>query len=401
MSERNRRRWWKAAALLIVGGGGWLGFVQAQPPREPLPKEESAVWKRSVPLGTPPAPAADPVTPAAATTPAVPPLAAPPVALPPLPSLPDVPKAPAPLPPGPATPLIPPIPLAAPPAPPSKVAEPAKPTLPAGPGFNLHPENVGNSVKTDGPTVEPPRAIAPPPTLKKDVFPVPAKPVALERTAPTRPDTLASTPGDLPMMSLKQTAVAAVIGGAIALAPSKPAAALPIPVPLKPAVPVAADPKDEKDTRTTDQKLADIDKKLADLTELMKGRKDSAGFPVPSDPGLIAEVKKLKDEIAALKTQIQEMQKSTSLRPGTGTTGLAPSPTDPLANKGFVRVVNDYKTEITIVVNNQSYRVAAGTELRVPVPAGEFTYQLLNDPTHIAPIRSTVEATKTVTLRVK
>jgi hypothetical protein len=206
------------------------------------------------------------------------------------------------------------------------------------------------------------------------------------------------------MMSLKQTAVAAVIGGAIALAPTKPAVALPIPVPLKPTVPVAAEPKDEKDTRTTDQKLADIDKKLAELTELMKGKKDSAGYAIPSDPGLLAEVKKLKDEVAALNKQIEEMKRSTtSLRPGTGTTGPgpAPVPTDPLANKGFVRVVNDYKTEITIVVNNQSYRVAAGTALSIPVPAGEFTYQLLNDPTHIAPIRSTVEATKTVTLRVK
>lgn len=377
---------------MALGGVGWLGFVQAQPPREPLPKEESADWKRVTQPGSPPA--AAPVTPVAATMPAVPPVAAPPVALPPLPSLPDVPKATAPLPPGPPSPFVPPLPLVSPPARPSNSTEPAKPIAPAGPDFNLRPGNAGNSVKTDGPTVEPPRAIAPPPALKN---PVPAKPAAAERTAPTRPDTQATTPGDLPMMSLKQTAVAAVIGGAIALAPSKPAVALP-PIPLKPTVPVAAD---EKDTRTTDQKLADIDKKLNELTELMKGKKDSDGHRLPSDPGLVQLLKELKDEIYKLNTQVEEMKRSTtSQRPSTGS-APAPVPADPLANKGIVRVVNDYKTEITIVVNNQSYHVAAGTALSIPVPAGEFTYQLLNDPTHLTPIRSTVEATKTVTLRVK
>ena len=190
-------------------------------------------------------------------------------------------------------------------------------------------------------------------------------------------------------MNLKHTAVAAVIGGALALMPATPAAAFPVPArPFAPAVPVAADPP----KKTPEERLDDIEKKLTDLIELVKGKKDSQGFAIQSDPGVVAEVKRLKDEVAALKTQLEAMKGSTSLRP--------PVP-DPMAGKGIVRVVNDYAVEITIVVNNNSYRVPPSTKLDITVPMGEFTYQLLNAGANLAATRSPIKEKEVVTLRIK
>lgn len=189
-------------------------------------------------------------------------------------------------------------------------------------------------------------------------------------------------------MILKQLSLAGVVGGALALLPA-PADALPIPPKsIKLTTPVVADPP----TKTTDEKLADLDKKVSDLIEIVKGKRDAQGFPIPTDPGLASEVKKLKNEIDDLRKQLEEAKKSTSLKP------IVP---DPMAGKGTVRIENDYPVEISIVVNSNSYRVAANTKLDVTVSAGEFSYQLLNSGTNLAPVKSPIKEKEVVRLRIK
>lgn len=195
-------------------------------------------------------------------------------------------------------------------------------------------------------------------------------------------------------MNMKQSAFAAVIGGAFLFAPATPAEALTLPggllTPATPRNTVAADPAN----KTTEERLKDIEQKLDTLTQILKGKRDSDGYPLSSDPGLVAEVKKLKDDLASLKKQLDDMQKSTSLRPsGNGT--------DAMAGKGTVRVVNDYPVEITIVVNDNSHRVAPNTKLDITVPAGTFTYQLISAGTTLTPTRSTIKEKEIVTLRIK
>lgn len=181
-------------------------------------------------------------------------------------------------------------------------------------------------------------------------------------------------------MNLKQTTMAAALGAALALAP----------------VATAAQPAG----KTTDEKLADAQKEIKRLAELLDGRKDNDGKPSPVDVGAVEDIKRLKDDVfrlkekvASLENQLNELKKST--------TSLKPAPLDPMAGKGTVRVENDYPIEITIVVNAMSYRVPANTKLDIPVPAGDFTYQLLNSGANLAPVKSAIKEKEVVKLRIK
>ena len=201
-------------------------------------------------------------------------------------------------------------------------------------------------------------------------------------------------------MNLKQSAMASVIGGALAILSSSPASALPTPIAIAlPTLPVAADPA----VKTTEEKLADAQKEIRRLAELLDGRKDTDGRPSPVDVGAVEEIKRLKDKlfvqgetIAALKTQIEEMKKSTSLKPAP-----APAPAAALTGKGTVRVINDYAVEIALVVNNSSYRVAPNMTVDIPVPVGDFTYQLLNSGSSLTPVKSPIAEKEVVKLRIK
>jgi len=180
-------------------------------------------------------------------------------------------------------------------------------------------------------------------------------------------------------MTLKQSTMAAALGTALALFPTQTAFA---------------------QNKTTDEKLADAQKEIKRLGELLDGRKDTDGKPSPVDVGAVEELKRLKDDVFRLKekvnslqTQLDEMKKSTSLKPTPAV--------DPMAGKGTVRIENDYPIEITIVLNTMSYRVPANTKLDVPVPVGDFTYQLLNSGTSLAPVKSPIKEKEVVKLRIK
>jgi hypothetical protein len=55
--------------------------------------------------------------------------------------------------------------------------------------------------------------------------------------------------------------------------------------------------------------------------------------------------------------------------------------------------------QISIVVNGTSYRVAPSKTFDVDVPAGEFSYQLLESGA--ASTKSVIKEKETVTLRIK
>lgn len=412
----NKRTWWKAAAVLAVCGSA-VAWADA-------PKVEAPVWSRAAAPVPPAVSQPAPVVPASGTAPpaglpridVVPAAALPPVSVPP--AIPVIPAPPA-IPPAadPIKPMLPSIPGLAPPAQPAKSADPVKPVPPAIPDFNLRPAPDGNSVNSNGaearsqakpedrplpptdkvvfPIPEQKPTIPAIPTVQSKPLPavpappevpmIPAAPTSVERPMPNT--TSIPTPGVDPMM-LKQLSLAGVIGGALAFLPA-PAAALPVPPKtLNLTVPVVADPA----PKTVDEKLADLDKKVTDLIEIVKGKRDAQGFPIPTDPGLASEVKKLKNEIDDLRKQLDDMKKSTSLKPAVP---------DAMAGKGTVRIENDYPVEISIVVNSNSYRVAANTKLDVTVPAGEFSYQLLNSGTNLAPVKSPIKEKEVVRLRIK
>jgi hypothetical protein len=197
---------------------------------------------------------------------------------------------------------------------------------------------------------------------------------------------------------LHNAAAAAMIGGMF-LAPASSTPAAP-PIPAVPA-PLRINANEQVDVAALktqvegiDKKLEEIKKDLKFLTEILNGRKDDKGIPLPSDQGLVADLKKLKDSLALLDGEVQKLRtQSSSLRPAPGVT------TDPKASKGTVRVVNEYPVQISIVINGTSYRVAPTRSMDVEVPAGDFSYHLLESGA--APTRSSIKEKETVTLRIK
>jgi len=417
-----RRNWWQAVAISLVGGAivaGWFGLARhAQADSPPTAEKEAPVaWTRS----TPPSPAEpklqpklpEPtvsVVPASAVFPA-----------PPVPTLPVTPLlGPTKFDP-PATPQPPSVPLPGPapmlpslaepvrPAQPANSANSVQPVVPSSPDFNLRPANTGNTVKPDDP-VPPPLPVPQPVTPVIPVRPVGMAPTVPELGAPpvpefrtkppdapiaptakdvflipgragTRPIIQPTTPGGNPMNVVsQQTVFAAVTGVALAFAPT----------PTAPSA-VAQDKVDpvelKKQLDETKRKLEDADKEIKRLSALLEGKRDETGKLTPTDPGAVEEIRRLRLRVDALEAQVNAMKTSTSLRPANA------------LGTGTVRVVNDYPVEVSIMVNEKSYRIAPGMTLSVEIPAGEFTYQLLQ--TGATATRSTIKDKEVVTLRVR
>jgi hypothetical protein len=296
-------------------------------------------------------------------------------------------------------PVSPSVPVAAPPkAKPESVATaPVVPIPPVKPAEVSMPP----SIKAPELPAIPTTLVKPLPPVKPELPAVPLLPAAPMMPEPAKPvlNTI-PTPGVDPMIS-KQTALASLVGGALAFLPANTVSALPLPPkPLTP-IPVLADPP----AKTTEEKLADANKEIKRLSELLEGRRESDGARSTFDVGAVEEIKRLKDRVAqlservtALEKELAEAKKSTSLKPPAN--GGTPAPAAP-TGKGTVRIENDYPVEVTIVVNNLSYRVAANTRLDIPVAAGEFTYQLLNAGMGLAPVKSPIGDKELVKLRVK
>jgi hypothetical protein len=412
-------------AGLVPQEKGALPVVPSLPPAElpPLP----------VPPKTPdvkpvaPAPDVTPKTPAVPIMPPMPPApggmtpAVP--ALPPLPGMTtEPPKAPVlptvPLGPAPVSPVAPVVPILPQPAelapslPPVKPADPVQPMLPAKPDSDLKAGNPGNTLNPTPtvPPVAPAVPIVPPmgsgreapgkvvdrpkppdtvfePT-DKFVFPIPK----------TTLDPLAPHPRDDTMTKLTTTAALAFLGGAM-LAAEK-ASALPI-VPPSPVIPMPGAPvryddkmdleKAKKDIEAANKKIEELERQVKKLTELLTGKREGGILVDPNAPGAVDDVKALKDKIAALEKELNTVKTQTALRPA-----IVPE----AKPRGIVRIVNEYPVEITMMINEKgTHRVAPNTKLEVEVPAGEFTYQLLQSGAPAT--RSAIKDKETVTLRIK
>jgi hypothetical protein len=187
-----------------------------------------------------------------------------------------------------------------------------------------------------------------------------------------------------------------------------PIAAMPLPpkpitplitAPAVPAVPVRADAADDVKSLKTD--LENTNRQLKRLTELLEGIKDQ-----PSVPGALKKVSDLRDDyykleqrVAAIEKQLNDMKNSTSLKPPVGPAPGAVTPG--LTGRGTVRIINDYPIEVTILVNEKTYRVAPNTALDVPVSVGDFTYQLISSGTFLAPVKGPIGEKEVVRLRIK
>jgi len=254
---------------------------------------------------------------------------------------------------------------------------PAIPITPVRPGAEVPGTGVGGAKPVEQPFAPSEKFVFPPPGVSNPSVPTP------------RDD----------IMNIKHTAALAILGGTLLAAEqAKSFTVAPLPPvtpPSLPTVPVAAQDKTEVERLKTDlaeanKKIERLEKQVAALTELLRGKKDEQGYPLTSDPGALAQIKELTNKIEAMDKELKGLRTQTSLRPA-----VVPE----AKPKGIVKVVNEYPIEISIVVNEKSYRVAPNTKIEVEVPAGEFTYQLLQAGG--TAVRSVIKDKETVTLRIK
>lgn len=90
---------------------------------------------------------------------------------------------------------------------------------------------------------------------------------------------------------------------------------------------------------------------------------------------LAKELKDSKDELAALRQQLDLLQRDVaSLKSGAAPRVAFSSPSTP----GRIKLINTFPSQMTVIVNERSYRLAPGaTEVLENIPAGQFTYQVL------------------------
>lgn len=272
----------------------------------------------------------------------------------------------------------------APPARPVQTADPMRPVPVAQPGFNLRPPQPRLNVNPSGPPAPPAIELLPPPS-----FAAPGGPVV-----PVVPATPTPAPGDTPMPVLptRQLVLSAMIGAALAAAPASP---------------VAAQDKDERKTQpdlaAIQTTLEEIKKDVKSLQEFRKNTEDSVygkeNSTALADQGLIRRLSEIESQISKINETLRKIEASLRDPSRTTTSAFGPMLPGAAVGRGLVRIVNDYPTEMSMIVNGRSHRVPPGQSVTVDVPPGSFTYELLHAGSN--PTTTTVKEGETMTLRIR
>jgi hypothetical protein len=137
-------------------------------------------------------------------------------------------------------------------------------------------------------------------------------------------------------------------------------------------------------------KLRDDVTKLRSLEDVVLGTKDGAAG---TNAGLLKRLGDMEDTLKQINAKLGQLDtnRTTSAYGGTGT--------GTTAARSHVRIVNDYPTELSLMVNGRSYRMQPGESRTVDVPPGGYTYELLHAGSH--PTTSSIKDGETVTLRIR
>jgi hypothetical protein len=170
-----------------------------------------------------------------------------------------------------------------------------------------------------------------------------------------------------------------------------------------PALGQAVDPPPGGGAKSTDQlrtdKKFDAQQEIKDLRDALSALKTTVeGLETKEnatlrEQALRADFRALKDEIEKLRKSVDALQARLSSTQTSAQYGPA------ALGNGRVQLVNEYPEQITIVVNDRSYRLLPG-ESRVTdaIPAGAFSYQILS--VQAQPQNRTLAANETYTIRV-
>jgi len=157
------------------------------------------------------------------------------------------------------------------------------------------------------------------------------------------------------------------------------------------------DPVKHADLKPLKDQLEGLRKDVKDLKEALEGKTDKG----VTDDGLLKTVRSLQSTLNRLDSKLQSLENRLSDANRTAASSPLASGTTPpaFASKAVVKVVNEYPTEISMLVNGVPHRVAANSTQDVTVAAGTFKYQLLTSGG--GEVTSTIKDGETVTLRVR
>jgi hypothetical protein len=286
---------------------------------------------------------------------------------------------------------------------PVEVPQPVQPVTPPADPLPVPPVKSENSLRPDpvpltvipGPapvgteTLPSPRKVgnetapAPRPVVEETVLPMPKPDLAAPVAAPF-------TPGSTPMPAARHTLLSAVMGAALAAAPA-----------------FADDPKSAADAEALKKLQTQIDDMKKDVdflkTEKKKLEKELYGIgdslrKTPEEKGALIRLKEAEDAAEKMAKQIKEMegqlaQKSVSEKTPLTAPAVAPG-------KGTVKLVNEYSTKVSMMVNGISYPLGVNEVKEVLVPEGKLKYELVEFPSAVAK-DTTIKEGEVVTLRIK
>lgn len=119
---------------------------------------------------------------------------------------------------------------------------------------------------------------------------------------------------------------------------------------------------------------SDLRKVIADLKEAIKDLNDLKEGKIKNFQSRIIN---LETKIDTLEADLLDVQQK--LAASKRTTALRPDTTGATAFKGQgrIRFINEFTEDMSVVVNGRSFRLVPGEERLVPVPPGDYSYQVL------------------------
>lgn len=103
---------------------------------------------------------------------------------------------------------------------------------------------------------------------------------------------------------------------------------------------------------------------------------------------------KLSDELAQLKEQVRRMEDRVNAMPQQSI-----SSSSFRKEEGKLRLISEYPTEVTVLVNGRAYRLLPYQTRELILPAGTFTYELLDEEFPFTRTRSMMSG-ETFTVRI-
>jgi hypothetical protein len=140
------------------------------------------------------------------------------------------------------------------------------------------------------------------------------------------------------------------------------------------------------------QQIDDLKKVTDDLRKL----KDSMA--------LLTELRSksivFETQLEMIEKDIKEMKRKLAMDGSVPnpSTSLKPDTTAAFKGQGRVRFINAFSEEMSVVVNGRSYRLLPGDERVIPVPPGEYSYQVLQLQRTPQDRQIAADETKTITI---